>query len=140
MIARPIIIVDDDKDDQEIIEETIRSIGIENEIKFFDDCRKVLDYLSTTKDQPFVIISDINLPIMSGLELRERIEKDPYLKDKSIPFIFLSTAASHIAIRDAYRLTVQGFFQKPASIVELQNMIRTIFTYWEICRHPNDPK
>jgi DNA-binding NarL/FixJ family response regulator len=54
--------------------------------------------------------------------------------------VFYSTAANPQQVRMAYELTVQGFFQKPASFSELVEMMRLIINYWKICRHPNDYK
>lgn len=133
----PIIVVEDDQDDQYIFEEVIRSIGVSNPILFFDSGINALQYLQTTTDQPFVILSDMNIPKMSGMELRQAIEDDPALKKKAIPFVFVSTDASPIGVRQAYDFTVQGFFKKPDSMEEFKKMLALLFNYWELCRHPN---
>ena len=108
-----------------------------NPLKFFLTCAGGLDYLITTKDQPFLIISDVNLPVMSGIEMRQKINENEWLRKKSIPFIFLSTSANQQSIEIAYKMMVQGYFEKPASMKELKNTIQIIVHYWQICRHPN---
>lgn len=87
MTKGPIIIIEDDKDDQEVYVEAIKAIGIPNEIYFFNDGREALDYLLNTEEQPFIILSDINMPGMTGLELKKVIQDDPYLCTKGIPFV-----------------------------------------------------
>jgi CheY-like chemotaxis protein len=134
----PIVIVDDDEDDQAILREVFEGpLKITNPLKFFSDGNKVLEYLRTTKEQPFIIFCDVNMPIMNGLELRNIIHEDDYLRRKSIPFIFLSTGVSHQDLQRAYELNVQGFFIKGSSIQSLEKIIRITFDYWQMCRHPN---
>ena len=134
----PIVIVDDDPEDQEIFQLALQSIGADNPVRFFENGKKALEYLYNTDEQPFLIISDMNIPLMNGLELRAAIQNDEVLRAKAVPFIFMSTDASPIAVRKAYELTIQGFFQKPSSINELEHMLKQIFNYWRLCKHPNN--
>ena len=138
MTKGPIIIIEDDQDDQEVYAECVTAMGIPNEVRFFDGGKEVLDYLLTTEEQPFILISDINMPGMNGLELRKYIQDDPYLCTKGIPFVFFSTNASHVAVRRAYALSVQGYFEKPASMEAMKKMLRALFDYWELCKHINN--
>lgn len=138
MSKGPIVIVDDDKDDQELYAEAIVETGIANEIKFFNDAPKALDYLSNTTEQPFLILSDINMVVMNGFEFKEAIQRDEHLKTKSIPFVFISTNASSEVVRKAHLLSVQGFFKKPADYEGIKNMMQTLFDYWRLCRHINN--
>ncbi len=138
MTKGPIVIVEDDIDDQEIYAEAIRTINIPNQIRYFDKAQNALEYLSTTTEQPFIILSDINMPQMNGLEFKENIQHDDYLREKGIPFVFISTNASAAAVRKAHQLSVQGYFQKPASFQAIKDMLRKLFDYWELCRHINN--
>jgi CheY-like chemotaxis protein len=138
MTRGPIIIVEDDKDDQEIYTEAIKAIGIDNELKFFEGARSALDYLYTTADQPFIILSDINMPLMTGLQFKENIQNDDYLRNKGIPFVFISTNASRPAVVQAHKLSVQGYFQKPDNMTDIKGMLKTLFDYWELCKHINN--
>ena len=138
MTKGPIVIVEDDIDDQEIYTDAVRAINIPNEIRYFNTAQKALEYLLTTREQPFIILSDINMPQMNGLEFKENIQKDNYLKEKGIPFVFISTNASAEAVRKAHQLSVQGYFQKPASFEAIKDMLRKLFDYWELCKHINN--
>jgi CheY-like chemotaxis protein len=138
MLKGPIIIVDDDKDDQELYEESIRAIGIANELLFFDKAKQLLDYLLITEEQPFIILSDVNMPEMTGLELKKIIQDDPYLCTKGIPFVFISTNASKVSVRHAHALSVQGYFEKPSSLEGIKEMFRKLFDYWTLCKHINN--
>jgi CheY-like chemotaxis protein len=138
MTPGPIVIVEDDTDDQELYAETIKALGILNEIRFFDGGKEALDYLASTEEQPFIIISDVNMPTMSGLEFKKKILEDAYLQAKGVPFVFISTDAGRVSVRHAHALSVQGFFQKPNNLKAFTEMLRTLFSYWELCRHINN--
>ena len=60
----PIIMIDDDKDDQEIMQDVVTDLEIHNKLLFFDKGADAFDYLKTTTDQPIVILSDINLSLI----------------------------------------------------------------------------
>ena len=135
--TKPILIVEDDIDDQEILKEVFVKLGITNELKIFNRCPDLLDYLRTTTDKPLIILTDVNLPVMSGIELRAEIFKDEFLRRKSIPFIFLTTSNDRQAIEKAYEMEVQGYFVKEDNFNAIKSMIRQIIDYWNVCKHPN---
>lgn len=134
----PIIIVEDDIDDQNLLSEAIKTIGLKNEIIVFDNAATAITYLLETQQQPFIILSDINLPGVNGLEFRRRILSNDYLKRKSIPFVFISTTNRIETINEAYSLVVQGFFIKKNNYEEIMADIALICSYWKACRHPNN--
>jgi CheY-like chemotaxis protein len=133
----PILIVEDDHDDQELLKEVFNDLIISNTIRFFSTCLSLLDYLKTTIERPFLIICDINVPQMDGLDLRKEINENEFLRKKSIPFIFLTTTSTKSVIEEAYEMMVQGYFVKPNSIQEIKETIKMIIDYWKVCRHPN---
>ncbi len=136
-IPEPIVIVEDDADDQYFIRTICEKLGVTAELIFFDDGLKALDYLQTTQQKTFLILSDINMPIMNGLELRRSIQENEKLRKKSIPFVFLSTAARPKEVEEAYNLTVQGFFLKASQLSDMEKSLELIFNYWLKCKHPN---
>ncbi|AEI47470.1 response regulator [Runella slithyformis] len=133
----PIISVEDDTDDQYLISQIIQSFELPNKLIFFPNGKMALHYLETTKEKPFLILCDINMPVMNGLELREHINKNEFLRRKSIPFIFLSTAANAQLIHIAYDAAVQGFYKKATSYSKFQQQLKLIIDYWQDCLHPN---
>lgn len=126
----PIMIIEDDRDDQELLEETFSILDYPNPVIFFSNGADAVEYLLGTDTPPVLIISDINMPKMNGLETRERIISDKQLQRLQIPFVFLTTAAPKATVLDAFALSDQGFFLKPNTIHELQNIIKTIVEYW----------
>lgn len=132
----PIILIDD-QDECDLVLEALRNEKISNPLKCFHDGETALEYLASTDEQPFVILTDINMPKLGGIEVRKIIQSNPHLRDKSIPFIFLTTSASQPAIKKAYEMSVQGFFEKGPDMEYLQRTVRMIYDYWYWCRHPH---
>ncbi|HEX2684417.1 MAG TPA: response regulator [Ferruginibacter sp.] len=134
----PIIAIEDDRDDKELLIETLQSLEIENELVCFDNAIDAFDYLKKTLQQPFLILCDVNLPALNGIEFKRKIDADPELRKKSIPFIFYSTSVNQQAVNEAYtKMTVQGFFKKGDSFEQIRKRIKLIMDYWKDCKHPN---
>jgi CheY-like chemotaxis protein len=133
----PIIVIEDDIDDQEVLVEIFEKLGYKNKIIYFVDGNDALVYLNKSDVQPFLILSDINMPRISGFELRNRVFTNEQLQTKCIPYLFFTTTADKKAVIDAYTMSVQGFFVKPNSMQALENTIRKIVEYWQECIAPN---
>lgn len=134
----PIIIIEDDADDQDALTEIFKKLNYPNKILFFFDGQKALDFINDSDDSPFLILSDINMPKLNGFALREKLKTDAKLSIKCIPYLFFSTAANQKSVIEAYSLSVQGFFLKQNSMGELENTIFAIVEYWRRCAAPND--
>ena len=134
----PVIIIEDDEDDREMLEDVFNKLGYKNELFFFGDGLAALDFLNVSEMMPFLILSDINMPKLDGSALRDKIKMDAKLQLRCIPYIFFSTASSQKAVIDAYSLSVQGFFIKQHSMAELEKTISVIMEYWKRCAAPNN--
>lgn len=136
--AGPIIIIEDDTDDQDIMTGVLKELNVDNDVICFSTGIEVIPYLKTTIERPFLIFCDVNLPLLNGLDLKRQIDADPELRKKSIPFLFYSTSVDQLSVNTAYtQMTVQGFFQKSSSYQEIKKMVGLIIDYWKYCRHPN---
>ena len=115
-----VLIVDDSRSMRAVIKKTISMSGFK-----MDQCleagngREALDILA--KAWVDVIISDINMPEMNGLELLEELKKDSLLK--AIPAIVISTEGSEKRIQDAYDLGARGFIKKPFLPEEIKKVL-----------------
>lgn len=139
-LSGPLVVIDDDDDDRHMIEEMLADLQLPNSVRYFEHGKVALDYLLTTRESPLLILSDINMPVMNGLELRDQIDADPYLKEKSIPFIFLSTSDDLTLIKKAYAATIQGYFKKWNDFEAGKRDLATMIDYWKSCLHPNNHK
>ena len=134
----PVIVIEDDLDDQAILEEIFAKLDYPNKVHFFNDGQAALDFLNDTDVLPFLILSDINMPRLDGFELRRKLKTDASLQLKCIPYLFFTTALNQKVVIDAYSLSVQGFFVKKASMAELEKTIYFIMEYWKLCAAPNN--
>jgi CheY-like chemotaxis protein len=132
-----LLLVDDDPSEEKIIKYALEEGHWNVSIKYFQQPKKALDYLRETKDEIFLIISDINMPGMNGFDFKKAIDADTELARKSIPFIFSSNSAKKEDIVQAYDNRVQGYFQKPADLTEATELLDKIFDYWLVSRHPH---
>ena len=133
----PIVIIEDDLDDQYILTEIFKELNYKNELVFFGDSLQALQYLTDTDIEPFLVLSDINMPKLNGMELREKIHNNEDLRAKSIPYLFFSTSAEQKNVIDAYSRSIQGFFVKPTNYDKLKSVIIKIVEYWQECESPN---
>ena len=134
----PVIVIEDDEDDQFILEEIFNRLKYTNEVIFFSDGEKALEFLNRADTIPFLILSDINLPKLNGFALRNKLKQDANLAIKCIPYLFFSTALNQKMVIDAYSTSAQGFFVKPSSIDEIEETISIIMEYWCKCAAPNN--
>jgi CheY-like chemotaxis protein len=128
-----IIIIDDDSDDRDLLQMVFKELAYPNEITFMEDANKAYQYLNNANKHPFLIISDVNMPALSGIELRDKMQQVGEVRLRTVPFIFMTTATSENDIIIAYANSVQGFFSKPSKYEELREVIKTIIDYWTKC-------
>jgi CheY-like chemotaxis protein len=133
----PIIIIEDDIDDQEILAEIFKELNYGYKLIFFADSVQALEYLTDTDVEPFLVLSDINMPKLSGMELREKVHNNEDLRLKSIPYLFFTTSAEQKHVIDAYSRSIQGFFVKPSDYNKQKKMMVKIVEYWQECESPN---
>jgi CheY-like chemotaxis protein len=131
-----IIVIEDDEDDRQLLidlfEEITTENNYENRLVIIDDSTTAYQFLKSEECDPFIILSDINMPKMDGFTLRNLIFSDEELKERSIPFIFLTTLANNEKyIKEAYQMSIQGFFSKPANYADYKKMLASILSYWK---------
>jgi CheY-like chemotaxis protein len=134
----PVVIIEDDVDDKDMLEEIFKNLNYTNPIVFFNDGNDALNYLNKTETIPFLILSDINMPKIDGFALRSRIHTNEQLQLKCIPYLFFSTSANKESVVSAYAMSVQGFFKKPNTFEQLESTIKKIMDYWKECIAPNE--
>ena len=140
-----ILIAEDDENDISLLEVALRRAGINNPLQFVQDGEQAIDYLCqrngfTDRSRfpfPTVVILDIKMPRRSGLEVLQWLREHP--ECSVIPSIVLSASAEPQDVQKAYELGASTYFQKPASIDELTEMMRAINQYWNQAVKPALP-
>jgi CheY-like chemotaxis protein len=137
MDQQPIVIIEDDQDDQEVLREVLTELQVSNPLHFFDDCEKAFQFLLTSIKNPFLILCDINLPRMDGIQFKRKIDSTESLRKKAIPFVFLTTSEAQLTVNQAYTITnLQGYFQKSATMADIKQKVKLILDYWSTALHP----
>lgn len=137
----PILLIEDDEDDQKMLQQALEELNLSNRLVTLSDGSQALDYLRKSGVSPFIILCDMDMPRMDGMELWQRINQDPQLRKKGIPFIFLTSHDDPQDIAEAYsKQTVQGFFVKGNDQRQIREILRQILSYWDLCLHPNTKK
>ncbi len=140
MELNPILILDDDNDDLEMIQDAWRKLKIERPIHFFKNGNGLIEFLKSATPPPFLILSDASLGGETGFDIKKRINENTALKYLSVPYIFWSTNASEKQIEYAYDLPAQGFFIKPGNFKDLCDTFKSILDYWQRSLHPKKVK
>lgn len=130
-----VIYIDSDEDDHLLTGSLLHTLAPERPVYYFDRAEEALTYLKTSDQQPFLILSEILLPGMTGLELRQAIQEDEELRRRCIPFVFISNPIP--VIEQAFDLTVQGFFEKKDNRQQQEQELSLIFNYWQTSFRPN---
>ena len=124
----PIIIIEDDIDDQEILEDIFRELNYLNKLIFFGDSQEALDFLIQTEIEPFLVISDINMPKLSGLEVLSEMKKHP--ATRHVPVVLLTSSTLQEEMLRAYVEGANSFLQKPVDFDQFDELIRHVGFYW----------
>lgn len=132
----PIIVVEDNLDDQFIIEKALSELEVKNEVMMFPDGLAAYTHLTENTLEPFMIISDINMPKMNGMELEEIIQKDTQARLFTVPFIFMSTSEPSDAIIQSNMKLVHRYFKKPAIFEDYKKTLRGIIDFWSRTGEP----
>lgn len=132
-----IILVDDDNYEKDMLERALKKRGWDSRVEYFGDPEQALEHLRQNADEIFLIFSDMNMPTMNGMDFKKSIDNDPILREKSIPFIFATSAPVKSEVTKAFAYRVQGFFRKPNTTEEQADMLDIIIKYWIISSHPN---
>ena len=132
----PIIVIDNDLEDLDLIGDALNTIKVNNKILLFDRATEFLRYTKDHNEMAFFILCDVNMPNMDGLELFQEINNNPSLSSICFPFLFFSTSSDRDQIQKAYKLPIQGYFKKPSTFDGIITMLEGIITYWDNCYHP----
>ncbi|MDJ1501729.1 response regulator [Xanthocytophaga agilis] len=128
----PILIVDDDKDDQLLLATAFKENRIPNQLKFFNDGMELINYIDPLKLEhnklPAFILLDLNMPRLNGLQVLKHMKEDILLR--SIPIVILSTSQSISQIRECYKLGANCYIVKPDSFDSLMDISAQLYRFW----------
>ena len=125
-----ILLVEDNEGDIVLAREALKEARIKNRVTVITDGEKALEYLfcNDNNRKPDLILLDMNLPKVNGLEVLAKIKADEALK--IIPVVMLTTSTSEQDVLDAYRNYVNCYINKPIDLEEFIVVIRNIENFW----------
>jgi len=131
----PILLVEDDTVDAMTVQRALRDLRVTNPLVHRTNGEEALDHLrDTTQPKPCLILLDINMPRMNGIELLQVLKADPELQ--RIPVVILTTSASERDILQTFHLSAAGYMIKPVDYKQFTETMRTINAYWRLSRLP----
>ena len=141
---RPILIVEDDPVDQEMIELAFKRAAVENPVITLSSGQEALGFLDARKkfnwrrasDLPAVIILDLNMPQMDGFEFLRRVKAEERLA--AIPVVVLTTSQFDRDLTQSYALGASSCLTKPSDFEQLVKIAAEVDQYW--CRRNRIPE
>ena len=131
-----ILLVEDNPNDEELTLYALRKINIINQIQVVRDGAEALEYIFCTgafadrkiNDPPKVVLLDLKLPKVDGLEVLERIKTDA--RTRTIPVVVLTSSQEERDIVESYQLGVNSYIVKPVDFEQFNEAVRHIGLYW----------
>jgi CheY-like chemotaxis protein len=133
--ARPILLVEDDRVDAMTIKRALQDIKVANRLDVVGDGEAALAFLRNPEnEQPSIILLDLNLPRMNGIEFLGVVKQDEVLR--RIPVVVLTSSKEEQDKVDSFDLGVAGYMVKPVSYQQFVEVVRTIDLYWTLSELP----
>ena len=136
-----ILMVEDDPHDTELTLTALEEYNLGNEVIVTRDGEEALDYLycrgafqGRTTDNPAVLLLDLKLPKVDGLEVLQQIKSDERLK--MIPVVVLTSSREERDMVASYKLGVNAYVVKPVDFHEFVNAIKELGIFWAIINEP----
>jgi CheY-like chemotaxis protein len=134
---RPILLAEDNPRDIELTLEALNEHHLANRVVVVHDGVEVLDYLKREgqyadrpPEDPVVILLDIKMPRMNGLEALREIKQDPKLK--LIPVVMLTSSRESPDLNTSYELGVNAYVVKPVDFVQFANVVKQLAVFWAL--------
>ena len=124
-----VVLVDDDETDATSVQRAFERAGVESHVFFAGDALEGLKLLrSGSVPAKHLVLVDVNMPRMSGIEFLQALRGDPKLADTVV--VVLSASRDARDVREAYRLHAAGYLLKPSSSSEFLELISALDRYW----------
>jgi two-component system response regulator len=142
MAGSVILLVEDNPDDEELTLRAFRRNNILNDVVIARDGQEALDYLlgegehadRDPNDRPALALLDLNLPLISGLEVLRRVRSDP--RTELIPVVILTTSREEQDVVESYRLRANSYIRKPVDFEKFVEAVSQLGLYWLMLNEP----
>ena len=133
--TKPVLLVEDDSIDAMTVRRAFKDLKLNNKLSHSVNGEEALNYLRDAEnEEPCVVLLDLNMPRMNGIEFLKIIKEDDKLK--RIPIIVLTTSNEERDVVESFKLSVAGYIVKPVDYKKFVEAIRTIDLYWTLSEMP----
>lgn len=133
---KPILLVEDDRVDAMTVKRALGDLKITNPLDITTNGEEALAFLrDPEKEMPCIILLDLNMPKMNGIEFLQIVKNDENLK--RIPVVVLTTSREEEDKIASFNLSVAGYIMKPADYMQFVETVRAIDYYWTISELPS---
>ena len=134
--SKPILLVEDDKVDAMTIQRSLETMNVTNDVDVVNNGEEAVQYLRDSHDDlPCIILLDLNMPKMNGIEFLRIVKRDETLK--RIPVIILTTSRDEQDKIESFNLGVAGYMIKPVDYWQFVEVVKAIDFYWTLSELPN---
>ena len=124
-----IALVEDNADDEALTMRALKKHSIANEIVVLRDGVEALEYLlAPDRPLPQLVLLDLNLPRINGLEVLQRLRNEP--RTKLLPIVILTSSNEERDLIEGYRLGVNSYVRKPVDFIQFSDAVRQLGLYW----------
>ncbi|MSM40010.1 MAG: response regulator [Geobacter sp.] len=138
---RNILLVEDNPNDAELTMEALAEHNLANKVEWVHDGEEALDYLfrrgsfaGRTSNNPVVILLDLKLPKVDGLQVLKAIKDDEALK--TVPVVILTSSREECDLIEGYRLGVNAYVVKPVEFRAFMDAVRELGAFWALINEP----
>jgi CheY-like chemotaxis protein len=137
-----ILLVEDSPQDLELALRALRKANLTNHIEIARDGVEAMEFIfcegpyvgRKIEDGPKVILLDLKLPKIDGLEVLQRIKSDP--RTQHIPVVVLTSSKEQSDVVESYRLGVNSYIVKPVNFEQFAESVQQLGMYWLLLNHP----
>jgi CheY-like chemotaxis protein len=134
--SRPILLVEDDSVDAMTVKRALKDLKVTNQLVLQTNGEEALNYLKSEENhKPCVILLDLNMPKMNGIEFLKIAKADPLFRQ--IPVIVLTTSKDDRDKVESFQLSVAGYIVKPTDYAKFVDAIKTVDLYWTLSELPH---
>lgn len=140
-LLKPIVLVEDNPNDLELTMHALSRARLVNEVISLRDGAEAIEYLSCkgcwehrARGNPAVILLDIKLPKLNGLEVLQHIKQDPELK--TVPVVMLTSSREEPDLQRSYELGVNAYVVKPVKFDDFVKAVQDLGIFWAVLNEP----
>jgi CheY-like chemotaxis protein len=132
---KPILLVEDDQVDMMTVIRALKQVRITNKVVHLENGEDALNYLRDgSSERACIILLDLNMPIMNGIEFLQAVKDDEELR--RVPIVVLTTSVEQQDKLSSFNFDVAGYMAKPVDYQQFVEVMRSIDAYWTISEMP----